>query len=45
VVFYDPFISEDAVAAMNRFAQSVGHLSNAVSYDQVVAIRFRDLWH
>jgi NitT/TauT family transport system substrate-binding protein len=44
VVFYDPFISEDAVDAMNRFAQSIGHLSGAVSYDQVVAIRFRDLW-
>ena len=44
VVFYDPFISEDAVAAMNRFAESVGHLSGAVPYDQVVATRFRDLW-
>jgi NitT/TauT family transport system substrate-binding protein len=44
VVFYDPFISEDAVATMNRFAESVGHLSGAVPYDQVVAIRFRDLW-
>ena len=44
VVFYDPFISEDAVTAMNRFAESVGHLSGAVSYEQVVAIRFRDLW-
>jgi NitT/TauT family transport system substrate-binding protein len=44
VVFYDPFISEDAVATMNRFAESVGHISGAVPYDQVVAIRFRDLW-
>ena len=44
VVFYDPFISEDAIAAMNRFAQSVGHLSGTVPYDQVVGIGFRDLW-
>jgi hypothetical protein len=32
------------VTAMNRFAESVGHLSGAVSYEQVAAIRFRDLW-
>ena len=44
VVFYDPFISEEAVAAMNRFAQAVSHLSAAVPYNQVVATRFRDLW-
>jgi NitT/TauT family transport system substrate-binding protein len=44
VVFYDPVISQEAIAAMNRFAQSVGHLAGDVSYDQVVAIRFRDLW-
>lgn len=42
--FYDPFISEDAIAAMNRFAMSVGHLSGPVSYEQVAAVRYRDLW-
>lgn len=44
VVFYDPFISEEEVEAMNRFAQAVGHLSGAVPYEQVVATQFRDLW-
>lgn len=44
VPFYDPVISEEAVAGLNRFAQSVGHLKRAVPYDQVVAVRFRDLW-
>ncbi|HEY7219691.1 MAG TPA: ABC transporter substrate-binding protein [Candidatus Binatia bacterium] len=42
--FYDPAISEEMIVKMNRFAQSVGHLSRPVAYDQVVALRFRDLW-
>ena len=42
--FYDPVISEEAVAGLNRFAQSVGHLRGPVPYEQVVAIRCRDLW-
>jgi len=44
VPFYDPVISEEAVAALNRFAQSIGHLERLVPYDQVVAVRFRPLW-
>ena len=43
--FYDPVISEEAVAGLNRFAQSVGHLSGTVPYEQVVAVGFRHLWH
>jgi ABC-type nitrate/sulfonate/bicarbonate transport system substrate-binding protein len=42
--FYDPVISDASVAAMNRFAQAIGLLSGPVSYDDVVATRFRDLW-
>lgn len=42
--FYDPVIYEEAVARLNRFAQSVGHLTGPVAYSQVVAVRFRDLW-
>lgn len=42
--FYDPVISEEAVAGLNRFTQSVGHLPGPVPYEQVVAVRFRDLW-
>ncbi|HEY7321158.1 MAG TPA: ABC transporter substrate-binding protein [Candidatus Binatia bacterium] len=42
--FYDPVIYEEAVAGLNRFAQAIGHLSGPVSYEQVVAVRFRDLW-
>ncbi len=44
VQFYDPAISETAVEKMNRFAQSVGHLSAPVAYERVAALRFRDLW-
>jgi NitT/TauT family transport system substrate-binding protein len=44
VGFYDPFIYEEAVAGLNRFAQAIGHLSAPVLYDRVVAVRFRDLW-
>jgi NitT/TauT family transport system substrate-binding protein len=43
--FYDPVIYEEAVAALNRFARSVGHLSGPVPYEQVVAVRYRPLWH
>ena len=42
--FYDLVISENAVAALNRFAYSIGHLERPVDYDQVVAVRFRPLW-
>ena len=42
--FYDPVISEEAVVSLNRFAQSAGLLPGPVSYEQVVAVRFRDLW-
>jgi ABC-type nitrate/sulfonate/bicarbonate transport system substrate-binding protein len=42
--FYDAAISEETVNGLNRFAQSVGLLAEPVSYEQVVAARFRDLW-
>lgn len=42
--FYDPVISEEAIAGLNRFAQSAGLLPGPVPYDQVVAVRFRNLW-
>ncbi len=42
--FYDPVISEEAVSELNRFSQSVGLLPGPVPYEQVVAVRFRDLW-
>jgi NitT/TauT family transport system substrate-binding protein len=42
--FYDAAISEDAVNGLNRFAQSIGLLAEPVSYEQVVAVQFRDLW-
>jgi NitT/TauT family transport system substrate-binding protein len=44
VAFYDPVISEQAVTHLNAFAQSVGHLSGPVPYEQVVAARCRPLW-
>ncbi|MBI2357890.1 MAG: ABC transporter substrate-binding protein [Deltaproteobacteria bacterium] len=44
VSFYDPVIYEEAVTGLNRFAQSVGLLSAPVPYEQVVAVRFRELW-
>jgi ABC-type nitrate/sulfonate/bicarbonate transport system substrate-binding protein len=42
--FYDPFIYEDAVVALNRFAQAIGHLVGPVPYEKVAAVRFRELW-
>jgi ABC-type nitrate/sulfonate/bicarbonate transport system substrate-binding protein len=43
--FYDPVIAESAVAALNRFALGLGLLTDPVPYEQVVATRFRPLWH
>jgi NitT/TauT family transport system substrate-binding protein len=43
--FYDPAIAEPAVAALNAFAHSLGLLTAPVPYEQVVATRFRPLWH
>ncbi|HEX2929676.1 MAG TPA: ABC transporter substrate-binding protein [Candidatus Binatia bacterium] len=44
VEFYDPAITAEAIARMNRFAQSVGHLSGPIPYEDVVAVQFRGLW-
>jgi NitT/TauT family transport system substrate-binding protein len=43
--FYDPVIAESAVAALNSFAHGLGLLTAPVPYEQVVATRFRPLWH
>ena len=43
--YYDPAISEQAVSAMNRFAQDVKLLSHPVPYDRVVATEFSYLWN
>ncbi len=42
--YYDPAVSEEFVAGMNRFARDVGILDGDVPYERVVATRFRDLW-
>ena len=42
--FYDPIISESAVAALTRFAHALGLLATTVSYKQVVATRFHPRW-
>jgi len=43
--FYDPNISEEKVASMNRFARDIGLLSAQVPYDRVVATEFSYLWN
>ena len=42
--FYDPAISEQAVATMNAFARSLGLLATPVAYEDTVATRFAPLW-
>jgi ABC-type nitrate/sulfonate/bicarbonate transport system substrate-binding protein len=44
VAFYDPYIHREDVAGINQFAQSIGHLSGPVAYEQVAAVRYRELW-
>ena len=42
--FYDPVITEEMISKMNDFAQNVGQLSRSVPYEDVVAVRYRELW-
>lgn len=42
--YYDPHISGEKVASMNRFAIDIGLLTAPVPYEQVVARQFIDLW-
>jgi NitT/TauT family transport system substrate-binding protein len=43
--FYDPAISETAVAGLDRFARALDLLTASVPYEQVVATRFSRFWH
>lgn len=43
-VFYDADITEEMVAGAIGFARGIAQLSAPVSYEQVVAVQFRDLW-
>jgi len=42
--YYDASISREFVAGMNQFARDVGILKGHPAYEDVVAVRFRDLW-
>jgi len=42
--YYEPAISEAFVEAMSRYSRAVGLLKGSPSYDDVVAVRFRDEW-
>ena len=44
VEFYEPSISEERISKMNRFAESNGQLTAPVKYENVVAVRYRELW-
>ncbi len=43
--FYDAAIGEKSVAAINEFARSMSVLDDDVPYADIVATRFRHLWH
>lgn len=42
--YYEPAISQDAVAGLNRFARAIGLLQGSVEYERMVAMEFRHLW-
>jgi NitT/TauT family transport system substrate-binding protein len=42
--YYDPSISPEFVAGMNRFARDIGILKGQVPYEKVVATQFAELW-
>jgi ABC-type nitrate/sulfonate/bicarbonate transport system substrate-binding protein len=43
--FYDPSISREFVAGMTEFQRHMGLLSGDISYDEIVATRFRQYWN
>jgi NitT/TauT family transport system substrate-binding protein len=42
--YYDPAITELAVAGVNQFATAIGLLAGPVPYEEVVALQFRGIW-
>jgi ABC-type nitrate/sulfonate/bicarbonate transport system substrate-binding protein len=42
--YYDPTISEQAVAGINRFAKACGLMNESVPYGRVVGTQFCNLW-
>ena len=42
--YYDPKITPEFVAGMNRFARDIGILTGEVPYERVVATQFAPLW-
>ena len=42
--YYDPKITPEFVAGMNRFARDIGILTGEVPYERVVATQFVQLW-
>jgi ABC-type nitrate/sulfonate/bicarbonate transport system substrate-binding protein len=42
--YYDPTITPESVERLNAFAQDAGLLTERVSYEQVVATQFAELW-
>ena len=42
--FYDPEISKETFESTNRFAQAMGLARQNASYEDAVAVQFRDLW-
>ena len=42
--FYNPMITEEMVNGASQFAQRVGMLDRSVSFENVVALQYRDLW-
>ena len=42
--YYQPEITPEAVAGINRFAANAGLLNGTIPYDQMVATRFSHLW-
>jgi ABC-type nitrate/sulfonate/bicarbonate transport system substrate-binding protein len=44
VPFYDPAISPETLAVLERFARALGWLTVPVPYEQVVATQFLPLW-
>jgi ABC-type nitrate/sulfonate/bicarbonate transport system substrate-binding protein len=42
--FYDASLSPEFVVGQNKFSQAMGILGDDVSYEQVVATQFQDLW-
>ncbi len=42
--YYKPQVTKDMIRRTTEFARNLGLLSNSISYEEIVALQFSNLW-